>query len=136
MDPDFKGTLLTSEDHTAYWNKQNPAQHFFHILKSRITTFNLCIYFPKRSCLTTEVNKNILAFYANGFMTAMASKLIDKKYLTEPVVISKTKQLKMKQLIGGFQLLACGLCICFGIYLLELLSKRSVKIRRILILFH
>lgn len=136
MDPNFKGTLLTSEDHTAYWNKLNNSKDFFHILDSRLTTFNLCILFPKRSCLTPEVNDKILSFYSNGLLTGMASNFINKKYLTEPDVIPKTKRLNMKELLGGFQLLACGICICVGIYLLELLSKRSVNVRRILNLFH
>ncbi|CAO1409276.1 unnamed protein product [Diamesa serratosioi] len=106
LDPNFKGTLLTSEDHTAYWNKLNMAKDFFHILKSRLTTFNLCIIFPKGSCLVPGVNEKILEFYANGFIKVMASQTIDKKYLIEPVVAPKTKRLEMKQLLGGFQLLA------------------------------
>lgn len=136
LDPNFKGTLLTSEDHTAYWNQLNHSKNFFHILDSRLTTFNLCILFPKRTCLTPEVNDKILAFYANGLLHEIASNFIDKKHLTEPVAIVKTNQLDMDELAGGFQLLACGICICIGIFLLELLSERSVNARRILNLFH
>lgn len=136
LDPNFKGTLLTSEDHTAYLNTLNHSENFFNILESRITTFNLVILFPKRSCLTPEVNNIFLAFYANGFMSGIARRFINKKYLTEPDAVPKTNCLNMKNLLGGFQLLACGISICIGIYLLELLSKSFIYARRILNLFH
>ena len=136
LDSNFKGTLLTSEDHTAYWNQLNHSKDFFHILESRLTTFNLVILFPKRTCLTPEVNSIILSFYANGFMHEMGSFFIDKKYLIEPVVVPETDELDINELAGGFQLFACGVFICIGVFLLELLSKRSVIAKRILNLFH
>lgn len=136
LDSNFKGTLLTSEDHTAYWNQLNHSKDFFHILDSRLTTFNLCILFPKQTCLTPEVNDKILAFYANGFMHQMSSNFINKKYLKEPVAVPETNQLDMNELSGGFQLFACGICISICIFLLELLSKRFVNARRICNLFH
>ncbi|CAO1393658.1 unnamed protein product [Diamesa hyperborea] len=136
LDPNFKGTLLTSEDHTAYWNQLNHSKDFFHILESRLTTFNLCILFPKRTCLTPEVNNIILGLYANGLLNEIGSHFINKKYLIEPVTVPETNELDMNELAGGFQLLACGVFLCIGIFLLELLSKRFVIARRILNLFH
>lgn len=119
-DPDFKGVVLTSEDHLAYRNIQ-AFPKFFHHATETIFTNNIVIYMAKQSCLAHNIDNIIIHLVNGGFIDKWASLFIDKHFLnhrSDPKAVA----LKMDQLLGAFQLLFFGLCVSFLFFLLELVS--------------
>lgn len=125
---DFKGAFVSSEDHVAYWNKLGFPNEFYTICNTKIKVINLCIYMRKNSCLTAEINRQILGFNANGLMRIWALQYIDRAYLKERVKDPEPQQLQINQLLGGFQLYAGGIAIGFVVFILEIIIKFLTKL--------
>lgn len=128
LDPEFKGALLTSEEHVAYLNLVSSPQRFFIHSPEVVFTFNLVIYMPKQSCLEQEFNNQILALTGGGFLESWALRFIDRDHMKEHKDNEPT-QLNMSQLSGGYELLLLGLSIATFAFLLELLSYRIKSLR-------
>ncbi|CAO1409694.1 unnamed protein product [Diamesa serratosioi] len=126
--PEFKGALLSSQDHVAYWNKNGFPVKFYTTCKAPLKTINLCIYMKKHSCLTAEINRHILRYNANGLIKIWASQYIDHAYLKERVDDREPQKLQFHQLLGGFQMYAVGIIIGFGVLILEILIKWITKL--------
>jgi hypothetical protein len=86
LDPTFKGALLSSEDHIAYLNQKNFPETFFHSANEVFSSFNLCIYMHRQSCLNQKINENILSLQSNGLMQIWAGQFVDYSYLKERTV--------------------------------------------------
>ncbi|CAO1394437.1 unnamed protein product [Diamesa hyperborea] len=125
---DFKGAFVSSEDHVAYWNKLGFPNQFYTICNTKIKVINLCIYMRKNSCLTAEINRQILGFNANGLMRIWALQYIDRAYLKERVKDPEPQQLQINQLLGGFQLYTGGITIGFVVFILEIIIKFLTKL--------
>lgn len=129
---DFKGVLLSSEEHTAYQNREVFPQKFFHHVPEIVSVFNLCIYLHRQSCLTQQINENILNFLSNGLMGQWVSGFVDRKYLTEWKT-SEPKVLQNYQLAGAYQLLAFGLLLSSFVFIIEKCSTRVVLFRKLIL---
>jgi hypothetical protein len=123
VNPEFKGALLTSEDHLAYRNIQASPNVFFRHATESIMTYNIAIYMHKQSCLSYQFNQMIVNLVSAGLVQNWASKYIDKSFLKRKSV-SKAVGLNMPQLLGAFQLLVTGLVISFFVFILETFSVR------------
>ncbi|CAO1346132.1 unnamed protein product [Diamesa hyperborea] len=102
---DFKGALLSSEEHVAYLNVESSPKRFFKHSPDVVFTFNLVIYMPKQSCLEQEFNNQILALTGGGFLESWALRFIDRDHMKEHKDKEPT-QLNMSQLSGGYILLS------------------------------
>lgn len=131
LDSEFKGALLSSEEHTAYLNALVfPNQHFRYAPEI-VSVFNLCIYLHRQSCIAQEINLNILNFKSNGLLQAWEKEFVDRSYLVERKIV-EPKVLKIEQLLGAYELLAIGLSLSFSVFLIELCSSKLSCMRRIM----
>lgn len=130
LNPEFKGALLTSEDHLAYWNNKGFPKKYYTPCNSKLKTINLSIYMRNHSCLAAEISRQIHGLNANGFVKALASQYIDRAYLKERVIVPEPQKLQFHQLIGGFQLYAGGIIIGLGALVLEILYNWITKLFR------
>lgn len=78
LDSDFKGALLSSEDHIAYKNKAAYPEQFYRYSKEVFSTFNLCIYMNRKSCLVQQIDKYIQKLRSNGLIKRWADKVVDR----------------------------------------------------------
>lgn len=121
---DAKLTILASEDHVAYWNKDDYPNVFFNMCKEKLTAINLCLFLHKTSCLTAEMSKYILDFSANGFIKLFQNLYIDKSYLNEKFLDSGPKALTMEHLRGALYFLFGGLVISLSCFIAEIFYYR------------
>ena len=82
----------------------------------------------KNSCLTAEINRQILGFNSNGLMRIWALQYIDRTYLKERVIDPEPQKLQINQLLGGFQLYAGGITIGLVVFILEIIIKILTKL--------
>jgi Ligand-gated ion channel len=122
-EPDFKGALLTSNDHLAYRNYQASPHFYYHHADEIIMTHNLVVYMTKQSCLAFEINQIVVYLVSGGFIQAWASRFTDKNFLKH-TSSSKTVALTMSQLSGAFQLLFVGLFICLVFFIAEMFFRK------------
>lgn len=122
LDSEFKGALLSSEEHLAYLNAQVSPHKFYHKAEEIVFVFNLCLYLHRQSCLTEEINQNIIKFQSNGLMEAWSKEFVDRSFLKERI-FTQPKILKIEQLYGAYELLAFGLLLSVVAFLIELLSR-------------
>ena len=131
LDPEYKGALLSSEEHTAYSNADAFADKYYHHSSEVVSVFNLCIYLHRQSCLTEPINQNILKFLSNGLMEQWVRNLVDRKYLKEWKA-TEPKVLVNEQLLGAYELLAFGLLLSTIAFLIEIGSTRVSVLRNFL----
>jgi hypothetical protein len=125
--PQFKGALLSSEDHLAYRNIEASPNIFFRHAPEAIVTYNLVIYMQKQSCLMNQINDVVINLVNGGLIQNWASRFIDKSFLKHPSS-SKAVGLNMNQLLGAFQLLVFGLFLSFVVFIFEVLAERIIKV--------
>lgn len=124
--PDFKGAVLSSEDHLAYRNILAAPDRYYRHAPEIIITYNIVIYMHKQSCLTRQLNEMIIYLVSGGLIDTWASKFIDKQFLKYKST-SKAKALNMQQLMGAFQLLMVGLAMSFVTFCFEHLFVKMNK---------
>lgn len=132
LNPKNNFALLASEDHVAYWNKIGFPEIFFNICPEKVTAVNLCIYFPKNSCLIKQINKKIFQMSDYGFLSIFMVQTIDKTYLKRKKFAQEPKKLNFKQLSGGYQLYVVGIGISLIVFMVEVVLgaerwKRGMK---------
>ena len=130
LDPDFKGALLSSNDHIAYLNRKSFPKYFFHSAQEIVSSFNLCIYMHRQSCLAQKINENILSLQSNGLMVTWSKKFVDYSYLKEKTT-NEPKVLVFHQLLGAFELLTLGFAISLLSFIVEIISIKASFLRRL-----
>jgi hypothetical protein len=123
IDPNFKGAVTKSLEQVAYFNKVNRANFTLTVCKEYLFTFQYGIYFQKNSFLTKHFNEKISLFKSSGLIDFWASSFIDSKYINYKSHDKSPKQLKMEQMMGGFELLLIGLILSIFIFVCEILAK-------------
>lgn len=129
VDADFKGGLLSSEEHVAFSNKAGAPNKFFHHTDEVFFVFNLVIFLHRQSCLTEEINRYILIFGSNGLLEKWMSEFVDMSYLRKRVV-DTPKKLEFDQLLGSFELLGIGLSLSAIAFVLEVFSRCCSGLRK------
>ncbi|CRK97644.1 CLUMA_CG011029, isoform A [Clunio marinus] len=129
LQPEFKGALLSSEEHLSYLNMKSFPEKYYHHSKQIFYVFNLCIYLHRQSCFTEEINQHLLKFASNGLIDVWASQFIDKKCLTEKVSTLPT-QLTNEKLLATYEILFVGFLMSFIIFIAEMsISKISKRLQ-------
>lgn len=131
LDADFKGALLSSEEHVAFSNKAGFPDRFFHHTDEVFFVFNLVVFMHRQSCLTEEINRYILSFGSNGLLDKWMREFVDESYLKERN-LDTPKKLEFSQLLGCFELLFIGLMLSAISFVLEVFSKCSFKLRKLI----
>lgn len=129
VDADFKGGLLSSEEHVAFSNKAGAPNKFFHHTDEVFFVFNLVVFLHRQSCLTEEINRYILIFGSNGLLEKWMSEFVDMSYLKKRVV-DTPKKLEFDQLLGSFELLGIGLSLSVIAFVLEVFSRCCSGLRK------
>ena len=122
--------LLASDDHVAYWNKQEFPDHYYNHCKERILTINLCLFLNKISCLTDEFNRHIMNFNANGLLNLWKKIYRNKSYLKKKAIAGEPEKLSMENLRGGFSFLAFGLIASVLVFAIELFVQQTRNVHR------
>ena len=110
LNSDFKGALLSTEDHLAWRNIEASPDHYFRHAPEIIFTNNIVVYLAKHSCLTKQFNRVINNLLNGGLFKYWASKFIDKAFLKHKTVTNAVP-LTMNQLNGCFEILVFGLLV-------------------------
>ena len=126
MKPDFKGALLTSEDHLAFRNIKAYPDYFYHHAPEHIFTNNVVIYLNKHSCLVRQFDNMIIYLVNGGMFKNWASRFIDKNFLKQKSS-SHAVPLTIGQLFGSFQVLVLGLIISTAAFGVEIILKAFDK---------
>lgn len=129
LDPDFKGALFSSEEHVAYMNQRFFPRAFFHTAEEIIFSFNLCIYMHRQSCLTQEINHNILKLQSCGMLEAWSKKFVDPSFLKERT-FNEPKVMVVQQLLGSYELLFIGLILSLKAFIFEVISTKISFLRK------
>lgn len=120
VSPEFKGALLSSDDHLAYRNIHASPNQFFRHAPETVLTYNIVIYMHKQSCLVGEVNQKIIYLVNSGLVQTWAAQFTDKNFLKHTST-NKAVAINFVQLLGAFQLLSTGLIMGGIIFILEML---------------
>lgn len=131
LDSEFRGALLSSEEHTAYLNAGVFPEKFYNFADEIVSVFNLCIYLHRQSCLTEQINQYILSFESTGLLNAWVKKFVNRKYLKEQMT-NGPKVLVNKQLLGAYEILVFGLILGAITFVIEVCSVYVTAVRRIL----
>lgn len=123
IDPNFKGAVTKSLEQVAYLNKVNRKNFTLTVCKEHLFTFQYGIYFQKNSHLVKPFNEKISLFKASGLINFWESHDIDLKYINYNSRDNSPRQLKIEQLMGGFEILLIGICIGFFIFVCEIFAK-------------
>jgi hypothetical protein len=115
-----KVALLASEDHVAYWNKLGRPFTFYRTCPEKMTTVNVCIYLPKSSCFTAEINRRIFQYSASGLMDVFSYQTIDLSYLKQKNFKEDPRQLNVNQLAGAFYFLFNGNFLSIFVFFCEI----------------
>lgn len=129
LNADFKGALLSSEEHVAFSNKAGFPDKFFHHTEEVFFVFNLVIFMHRLSCLTEEINRYILNFGSNGLLNKWMEEFVDNSYLKEKIVILP-KRLEFNQLLGSFEVLGIGLTLSAITFVLEVFSNCFLRLKK------
>lgn len=121
-------------DHMAYHNRLYRRKGFpVNVCPEFISTFTITIYYPKKSMLTTQFDRQILRIQASGLMSYWINRYGDYEFnKAESNVMPEPRQLSFEHLSVMYEIcgtmLGCSL-IVFG---LELTSKKIAWVKHTL----
>lgn len=107
-------------------------KEFLNTAKQAIFTYNLCIFFPKKSCLTDAVNEQLNYLISGGFTDAWIRKYVNSKYLKPIQAAKRPRPVKNSNLSGAYLLLIYFLSGATFVFLLEILSQKLRALQKIL----
>ncbi|XP_073832584.1 uncharacterized protein [Musca autumnalis] len=119
-------TLLDSSIN--YHNQNNPTRRV-HVLKERVITAPLVFYMPRYSFLRGETSRILLRIVESGLV-----RLYTSLNLFTPISPDRqpeTVDLSLSVLVGIFSFYAFLLSICFVVFLLEILSIKYKRIKKV-----
>ncbi|XP_055851519.1 uncharacterized protein LOC129915852 [Episyrphus balteatus] len=121
FDKDEKYAAIIEEMTLGIYNQDYTKLERFYMIKKPILQYPLCLYMPKFSFLTEEFNKHIENLNANGLTKERYHIVVNDELKRNS---SKIKPVKVKYLKGTFGFLQTFLGISFGIFILEVFSRR------------
>lgn len=129
IDPEFKGVLLSTEDHLSYRNVKAFPNRFYRHAPETIYSNNLVVYMTKSSCLSIEVDGIIIYLVNGGLIRKWAAHYIDKRFLKRKST-SNAVSLKVNQFLGSFQLLFVGVLASSVMFALEMIFNRFKRLKK------
>jgi hypothetical protein len=122
-----KGALLSSEEHVAWLNSVLTPYYFLNYAREVVTGFNLCIYTHIQSCLTTDINKNLMNIFNSGLLNSWAKKYVDRSFLVRKID-SHPRQLDNEKMSGAYEVLIIGLSLSFFVFVCEIIYARVKEV--------
>ena len=120
-DPTFsKGALLSSEEHVAWLNSILTPYSFLNYAREVVSGFNLCVYTHIQSCLTQEINKNLINIFNSGLLNSWTKKFVDRSFLMR-ITDLRPHKLSFDKLSGAYDVLIIGLSISFLVFICEII---------------
>lgn len=126
-----KESAVTTYVNVSYFNMQNFQNgHILQVMKERLRSLPLTIYFRKNSILALIFNGKIFELAASGLINHWSSKFFKKKLLRpSKQIYQEPLRLKVGQILGALKI--CGFLhfISFCVFLLEIVVNRVVACR-------
>lgn len=129
-DSDIKGVVFSSDLSQKSFNLRNSPNRRLAFSKDRLFMYSPVFFFRKKSILTTEFNEQIQTLRETGLIEFWTKNFIDDRK-PESKHTQPTK-LKMKNILGAFQICGIMLLISVIVFLLEIISVKFQHIKHIL----
>ena len=130
---EVKGGILSTLETVSYMNKNlTKTGGFYRMMNERAYVQQLSIYSQKFSCLLRPFDYLINQLGSSGLIKQWASQSVDKRYLKEQSPHQEPKKLSNAHLKGMYEIFLLGLGLSFFVFILELLSLRNKRIKRIM----
>ncbi|KAL7040767.1 hypothetical protein ACKWTF_000511 [Chironomus riparius] len=128
--PDFsKGALLSSEEHVAWLNSILTPYSFLNYAKEVVSGFNLCIYTHIQSCLTQQINRNLMNVFNSGLINSWAKLFVDRSFLIRKID-QYPRKLDLEKMSGAFKVLIIGLSMSILLFIFEIIYGTSMGLYR------
>lgn len=112
----FEAAMVSGLNEILILNQENEYNFTFKFCKERVMGIPIVIYFKKNYFLIPAINKVISNLNSAGLIEKWHYNYIDKRYLKENDDPVGPKVITLDNLIGCFQLWACGCvfgAVCF-----------------------
>jgi len=123
LDSSFNGTVVIPHVTVIFDNVhrfKTPGKQLFRTCREKFLTLSSVIFTQKYFFLMDALNEKIRWLQENGLIQLWNSEIIGKD-LQDAVVITGPKVLRIRHLIGVFQIWSCGCLIAFVALLCEML---------------
>uniref|UniRef100_A0A182K143 Ionotropic glutamate receptor L-glutamate and glycine-binding domain-containing protein n=1 Tax=Anopheles christyi TaxID=43041 RepID=A0A182K143_9DIPT len=129
--------VVCPQDMVAYNNRANKRRgRAIQVTRESITLFPLTIYYPKKSCLTEPFDRQVAHIVQSGLIDFWVRNYGDYDFEAnrrEPRTGGgEPHKLTLAHLVGAYQLLVGAHLLAMVVFLLELVSLRVVRLRRVL----
>ncbi len=130
-DPSYKGAVCLVKGMTIYKNQMNRDGPQYIIFKERVMSIPSAIFTRKNFYLLIKMNEKLSEFKSAGLIRYWHDLVIDQKFLKLKRGKREPNSLKLRHVVGLFQLLAVGYSISILIFSLELFYCRYEKNRKL-----
>lgn len=123
---------MSGLDHVAYHNRQYRRRPggFVRIAKESIAVFTITIYYPKKSTLTRQFNRQIRRFLAAGLMDYWVQRYGDYDFTEQIDGSAGPKPLSLGHLVGTFELCGVMMIVSILVFLGELASVKRLSLQK------
>lgn len=129
-DNDINGVVLTSDISQKAFNLENLPHRRLGFTKDRLFMYSPVFLFRNKSMLTRVINKELQLLQETGLI-----EFWTKNYIDDRKPKSKQRQpskLRMENIVAAFQICGIMYFISFIVFILEIISVRYHRIKRIL----
>lgn len=127
----FDGTMVSGLNEILLINQNNEYNYTFKFCKERVMGISIVMYFRKNFFLIPEANKVIRNLVSGGIIEFWHYRYIDEKYVNEERSPNEPQVMTVDQLVGCFQLWACGCFIAIFSFVAELIYYHNFRIKKI-----
>lgn len=131
--PTYRDAYITLSMIAGFYNQRHIDQTV-HVASERLFTVSMCMYFRKHSCITTAFNEQLENYVVNGLLKTWSQRFVDWETIRLATEEDRNdvhhRPLRMDEVMGVFQI--CALCLVMSslVFVLEVLSVRSVLLAR------
>lgn len=115
-----------------YQNQKNRDGAQFIVLSERVMSIPSAIFTPKNFYLITALNKKINDLKSAGLIEYWHNLVIDQKFLKIQSGNSGPHALKLRHVVGCFQMLGVGFFVSLLIFLFEFFYHRHKENKKLL----
>jgi hypothetical protein len=124
LNPSARHVVTSSLEQVLYINKMNYKDYTLTVCREYLFTYLYGIYFRKNSYLVHMFNQHIAYFKTSGLIDFWASDFISMKYLNMQVQSDEPKQLRIHELLGGFEVLFAGMIFGSLLFVVEVIAEK------------
>lgn len=128
-DNKFDGVVFTTRFVQGTFNLNCSRDRRVSFTKNRLFLYNSVIYFPKKSLLVGLFNENLQRLQENGLIDFWTKNYLD---LHEVSKHKEPSKVKIENISMIFKICIGFYCICFVVFILEVISVRCPRIKCVL----